>query len=242
MTTNRIERENRYASWRDAARESDMNPATKMNPTTKISRPGVLPPMLQAGLLVMIAGYADAIGFLQFRAFAGQMTGNTILLAISIVQSGWLEAVYYVAVIASFLVGVAISGALVRLGTAPAIALSLSAVALAICAFVTVRWGALLLAFAMGAQNAAATRFGDATLNTVFITGDLQKLFEAVFAWLWPGKSRQLPSGLATLALVWVEYFAGALLGALAHVTLSHPLLIPAALLPFVLLGRPRQA
>ena len=186
----------------------------------------------------MIAGYADAIGFLQFRAFAGQMTGNTILLAISIVEAGWLESAFYVAVILSFLVGVALSGGLVRLGYPPALALSLAAAALAICAFVTVRWGALLLAFAMGAQNAAATRFGDATINTVFITGDLQKLFEGVLAWLWPAKSAPAPSGLGILALVWVEYFFGALLGAAAHFALAYPLLIPAALLPFVLLGR----
>ncbi len=142
------------------------------------------------------------------------------------------------AVIVSFLIGVAISGALVRLGTAPAIALSLSALALAVCAVVAVRWGALLLAFAMGAQNAAVTRFGDATLNTVFITGDLQRLFERVLAWFWPAKSEQPSAGLGILALVWLEYFGGALLGALAHFTISYPLLIPAALLPFVLLGK----
>ena len=53
---------------------------------------GLLPPMLQAGVLVMIAGYADAIGFLQHRAFAGQMTGNTILLAISLAEGGWSQA------------------------------------------------------------------------------------------------------------------------------------------------------
>jgi uncharacterized membrane protein YoaK (UPF0700 family) len=114
-------------------------------------------------------------------------------------------------------------------------------VALAICAFVTARWGALLLAFAMGTQNAAATHFGAATLNTVFITGDLQKLFEKVLAWLWQRsatKDESSSAGFATLALVWVEYFAGALIGAVAHATLSYPLLIPAVLLPFVLLGR----
>ena len=194
--------------------------------------------MLQAGVLVMIAGYADAIGFLQHRAFAGQMTGNTILLAISLAEASWSQAGFYLAVIASFLVGVAISGSLVRLGIAQAVALSLAAVALAICAFVTARWGALLLAFAMGTQNAAATHFGAATLNTVFITGDLQKLFEAVLGWLWQSKGGQPPPGFATLALVWVEYFAGALIGALAHATLSYPLLVPAVLLPFVLLGR----
>jgi uncharacterized membrane protein YoaK (UPF0700 family) len=200
---------------------------------------GILPPALQAALLVMIAGYADAIGFLQFRAFAGQMTGNTILLAISIVELSSTEAAYYVAVIVSFLIGVAISGGLVRLGYAPAIALTLASASLAICAFVTVRWGALLLAFAMGAQNAAATRFGDVTLNTVFITGDLQRLFERVLAWLWPGKAEAPAAGLHILALVWMEYFGGALIGAAAHFMIAYPLLVPAALLPFVLLGRP---
>jgi uncharacterized membrane protein YoaK (UPF0700 family) len=218
----------------------------RMIPDRKIPAQGLLPPMLQAGLLVMIAGYADAIGFLQHRAFAGQMTGNTILLAISIAEAGWSQVGFYLAVIVSFLVGVAISGSLVRLGYPQALALSLAAVALAICAFVTARWGALLLAFAMGTQNAAATHFGAATLNTVFITGDLQKLFEKVLGWLWqPGaasKDEVSSPGFTILALVWVEYFAGALIGAVVHATLSYPLLIPAVLLPFVLLGRSWRA
>ena len=63
-----------------------MNPAGK---SLGEKAPGafLLPPTMQAGLLVMIAGYADAIGFLQHRAFAGQMTGNTILLAISMAEA-----------------------------------------------------------------------------------------------------------------------------------------------------------
>lgn len=217
-----------------------MTPAPKApNKTLPATSSGLLPPMLQAGLLIMIAGYADAIGFLEFRAFAGQMTGNTILLAISLVQSSWAETGFYVAVIACFIVGVVIAGGLVRFGIPPAVALSFAAIALAICAFVTNHWGALLLAFAMGTQNAAATRFGAATLNTVFITGDLQRLFEKVLAWLWGAHEEQPTSGLGTLALVWVEYFMGALIGALAHATVPHALLIPAALAPLVLLGRP---
>jgi uncharacterized membrane protein YoaK (UPF0700 family) len=214
-----------------------MNPTPNKTPTATSS--GFLPPMVQAGLLIMIAGYADAIGFLQFRAFAGQMTGNTILLAISLVQSSWSEAGFYVAVIACFLVGVVIAGGLVRFGTAPAVALCFAAIALAACAFATDHWGALLLAFAMGTQNATVTRFGAATLNTVFITGDLQRLFEKVLAWLWRADAEQPTSGLGTLALVWVEYFAGALLGAAAHAMIPHALLIPAAIVPLVLLGRP---
>jgi hypothetical protein len=63
-------------------------------PSAKNPGPRSLPPALEAGLLVMIAGYADAIGFLQFRAFAGQMTGNTILLAISIVGTNWAQVAF----------------------------------------------------------------------------------------------------------------------------------------------------
>jgi uncharacterized membrane protein YoaK (UPF0700 family) len=201
-----------------------------------------LPPAAQAALLIGIAGYADAIGFLDFRAFAGQMTGNTILLAIAAVEADPARIAFYVAVIAAFLAGVAVAGSLVRLGLRPALALTLGALALAACAFAAARWGALLLAFAMGAQNAAATRFGAASVNTVFITGDLQRLFERLLDRLWGRKAEQPPqAGLGILALVWVEYFAGALLGALAHLALPYPLLVPALLLPLVLLGRGAQ-
>jgi len=119
-------------------------------------------------------------------------------------------------------------GGLVRLGHAPAIALVLSAVALAACAFVTGHWGALLLAFAMGAQNGAVTRFGDTTLNTCSSPATCRSCSRRCCAGCGSrraGNRRRL----AILAPVWLEYFAGALLGALAHAALAYPLLIPAA-------------
>src|ERR1700730_6168021 len=66
-----------------------------MTPAAKFPGPRFPTPAIEAGLLVMIAGYADAIGFLQFRAFAGQITGNTILLAISIVEASCAWGPYY---------------------------------------------------------------------------------------------------------------------------------------------------
>ena len=207
-----------------------------MEPAARSPANSDVTPVLQAGVLVMIAGYADAIGFLQYDAFAGQMTGNTILLAISIFHQSWADTGYYVAVIVSFLFGVLLAGGLVRFGHAPALPLSIAAVAVAICAFIEARWGASLLALAMGLQNAAATRFGDEKLNTVFITGDLQRLFEAIIARLWP-KPEAPPPVVRSLALVWFEYFGGALIGVLAHITVPHALLIPAAILPFILFG-----
>ena len=196
-------------------------------------------PALEAALLVMIAGYADAIGFLQFRAFAGQMTGNTILLAISIIEAGWLEALFYVAVIAAFLIGVVISGGLVRLGWAPAVPLSAVGGGLG---DLRVRDGAMGRA-AAGLRDGRAERGGHAFRRR----HHQHRVHHRRSAEAVPGGARlalarrwsgETPPGLVILALVWVEYFVGALLGASALFALAYPLLIPAPLLPFVLLGR----
>ena len=40
----------------------------------------------QAGVLSLVAGYADTLGYLSFGAFAGLMTGNTVLLGIALAQ------------------------------------------------------------------------------------------------------------------------------------------------------------
>ena len=47
--------------------------------------------MLQASALAIIAGYADTVGYLHFGAFAGLMTGNTILLGIEIATTRGAE-------------------------------------------------------------------------------------------------------------------------------------------------------
>lgn len=200
----------------------------------------LLPPLIQAGLLVLIAGYADAIGFLRYNAFAGQMSGNTILLGISAFEATWADTVHLLAVIGCFVLGLFVSAGLGRFGLAPAMILTLAAAVVAACAFIGRGPGGPMLAFAMGLQSAAATRFGAAKLNTVFITGDLQRLFEGLVAWLWPSPGVAAPAGLGPLTLVWLEYALGALLGALVNRVLPHALLLPAIVMPFVLVHRPR--
>jgi uncharacterized membrane protein YoaK (UPF0700 family) len=190
----------------------------------------------QACVLAAIAGYADTVGFLRFDAFAGLMTGNTILLGIGLASAQLLRAAFYGAIIGMFVAGVLLSRALLQLGGAPWLALSLTAVLHVVCSFVDKRWAALLLALAMGTQNAAATRFGSVSLNTVFITGNLQKLGEGLVAWLWTrrGQPAATSDGVAIFALVWLSYALGAVLGALGNAFLAYPLLAPAAVLPFV--------
>ncbi len=51
--------------------------------------------MLQACLLAIIAGQADTVGFLRYDAFAGLMTGNTILLGLEIATAKMVGAMFH---------------------------------------------------------------------------------------------------------------------------------------------------
>jgi uncharacterized membrane protein YoaK (UPF0700 family) len=201
--------------------------------------------MLPACVLAAIAGYADTVGYLRFDAFAGLMTGNTILLGMAVAGLDAWRAVHYGAIILTFFGGVVTSRALLRGHFRPAVALSLASCALLLCTIEPEPVGALILAFAMGTQNAAATRFSGVTLNTVFITGNLQKFGEGLIGLILPGQGRHAeppPREIMIFGLVWLFYAIGAGFGAAAHALLAWPLLVPAAILPFVLLRRPAPA
>jgi uncharacterized membrane protein YoaK (UPF0700 family) len=199
--------------------------------------------MLQACILAAIAGYADTIGYLRYEAFAGLMTGNTILLGLDVAAARWSAAAFHAFIITVFLSGVMLSQVLLRLGLAVWIALAAAALFLVACSFLSAGAAASLLALAMGMQNSAANRFNGVNLNTVFITGNLQKLGEGLIARCWPSRHPGAPraEGFAIFGLVWLSYALGAGLGALAAQLTDWPLLLPAALLPLVML-RPRSA
>ncbi len=199
--------------------------------------------MPQACLLAIIAGYADTIGYMSYEAFAGLMTGNTIFLGIELATGKYSAAVFHVGIILMFLGGVVISRVMLRHDAPAWQALTLASLVLAICGFAPLTVAALLLALAMGMQNSAANRFNGVALNTVFVTGNLQKLGEGLVAWAWPHEGAQRSSdGVAIFAYVWISYACGAGFGAVAHAWLTYPLLIPAAILPFIMLDRWRIA
>ena len=145
--------------------------------------------MIRACLLAFIAGYADTVGFLRFDAFAGLMTGNTILLGIELARQEWSDAGFHAAIIAIFLVGVILSRVILRARLPVWSALSIAATLFVLCSFAEKRIAALILPLAMGMQNSAANRFNGVALNTVFITGNIQKIGEGLLAWAW------LPTG-----------------------------------------------
>lgn len=190
----------------------------------------------QACLLAMVAGYADAVGFLTFKAFAGAMTGNTVLLGIALASDKLADALQSAGIIAAFLVGVAVSVLLQRVTSVAAI-LCLEMTAIIMAALAPPLAAAPILALAMGLQNAAITHFTGGSINTVFLTGNLQTLVRAVLK----GRALAPAAERETVALVvafWLAYLAGIIGGTLAWHGTAHPLLFAALPLPLVLLRR----
>lgn len=191
--------------------------------------------MIQAVLLALIAGYADTVGYLRYHAFAGLMTGNTILLGNEIAGGKSVEAMHHALIIAMFILGVMLAQILLRLRIEVWLALCLAAAILVVCGLVGPLAGSLLLALAMGLQNSAANRFNGVALNTVFITGNIQKLGEGILAWLWRDPAHKTSGGYAIYGYIWLAYLVGAALGAVAERLMGMPLLLPAGLLPLVM-------
>src|SRR5262245_53827057 len=138
------------------------------------------------------------------------MTGNTVLLGIALAAGEWTGAVQSAVIIAAFLVGVAASAWLRRWLSLAAI-LVIEMTAIVVAALVTPMVAAPVLAFAMGLQNAAMTHFAGTTLNTVFLTGNLQKLVQSLLR-----RGQRDPSEVAAVTVanrLWIAYLAGVVLG-----------------------------
>lgn len=180
--------------------------------------------MLLAPLLASIAGYVDGLTYLALQMFVANMTGATVLFGLAAAQLRWGEALSRAGVILCFLAGVIVSRLLRRLRKGDA-RLPLWLAALIVAAAATIpsaRTASYLLALAMGAQNAAATRFGGVPINTAFVTGDIEHLGEAVAE----GGGRERARAILSVLLA---YALGALLAVLARRHLPLPLLVPAA-------------
>jgi uncharacterized membrane protein YoaK (UPF0700 family) len=192
--------------------------------------------MIQAILLALIAGCVDTVGYLDFSAFAGLMTGNTIFLGIEAASGQYGMAVFHGVIIFAFLFGVIAARVKARAGLKSWVALSVASGLLVLCSFVEKSLAAVLLALAMGIQNSTANCFNGVALNTVFITGNNRKLGEELVTWIWPSKAGPARQGATIFAFVWFAYVVGAGAEAVAVRFMDKPLLIPAIFLPFIML------
>ena len=179
-----------------------------------------------------IAGYADAIGYLRYKAFAGMMTGNTVLMGLAFFHRGDLPAGDYAAVLAIFFVTACIAFAALRWHCPPLALLVTEAIALLLPEIIRGPWAIVLLVIAMGLQNPLAQRLGLA-LNTTFITGDTLRFAEGLVGRVIPHRG-QKPAPFAIYGLAWLGYAIGAALGAASFSAFRWPLIVPAAGLAYI--------
>jgi len=178
-----------------------------------------------------IAGYADAVSYLRFHAFAGMMTGNTVLMGLALIERAELPAWEYAGLLAIFFLASAIAYLALRLRCPPLAVLLAEAAAILLTDAFAATWAVVPLVVAMGLQNPLASRLGVA-LNTTFITGDILRFAEGLVGRIWPQGQHRQP--FAIYGLAWLGYAIGAALGAAGFALLSRPLLVPAAVLAYI--------
>jgi len=204
-------------------------------------------PQLQATLLTLVAGLADAVGYVAMGGvFAANMTGNTVLAGLSLGEGHFDLAAKRLAPLVTFFLGAMLARLLLRLFHRPAMPLLIEAALLAVVGLLPIgrEPSLMLVALAMGLQASAITHFGGTSVSTVVVTSTLARIAEATLDRMWP-TGRPLPS-VATprlLALTWIGYLVGAVGGVLLVGAVHWPLLVPAALLAIaVAVGSMRPA
>lgn len=173
-----------------------------------------------SAVLASVAGFVDAIGFLDTGGlFVSFMSGNSTQAAVEVLGPGAWVAVASAGIIAAFVLGVAlggvastvmrhprpwiVGGAAVVVGATAILALSGSATL----------WRAGLLAAAMGAVNTLFLADGRARVAITYSTGTLVSLGLALAALL-TGRSR---TAWRRPLLLWGSLLGGAVIGAVAH-------------------------
>jgi uncharacterized membrane protein YoaK (UPF0700 family) len=196
---------------------------------------------LRATILTIIAGIADAVGYITMGGvFAANMTGNTVLAGIAAAQRNYTDAWHHLAPLLAFFLGAMLSRLLLRLTHKPTPCLLVEAALLAGVGFLPIdrELAVMIVAVAMGLQASAITHFDGSAVSTVVVTSTLARTADALLDRLWAGEKKPLPAvtNLRLLALSWMGYLAGAVAGALLLTVMPYPLLVPVALLALLLL------
>jgi len=197
-------------------------------------------PVLHATALVIVAGIADAVGYLTMGGvFTANMTGNTVLAGIAAAQHDWARTWPHIAPLFCFFAGAMVSRLLLRLTHRSAPGLLIEAGLLVLVDFLPIGPEAkvLVVAFAMGIQASAVTHFAGSAISTVVVTSTLARAADSALDRLWPGEEHPAVPGVPNfrlLALTWSGYLIGAIVGACLVPLVAWPLLVPAAILLLV--------
>lgn len=180
--------------------------------------------MTRRGLLMSvalsgIAGYVDAIGFIDTGGlFVSFMSGNSTQVGVEVLDNGVLAAWLPVTLVGAFVVGVTAVAIIGGYGTRRARAVTVSAAAVGVSVILGILapqepWRFWALAFAMGGLNTLYLADGRARVAITYATGTLVSLGLAI-ATMVTGRGR---SNWMRPLMLWGSLAAGAVLGAAAH-------------------------
>lgn len=183
--------------------------------------------LLTAALMGFSSGYVTSNTKSRFDTFGGMMTGNTVKLGMSLERGDWEWVGVYVAVLSSFALGTMYMLILTTRATGrwklvallpPALLLILvDGLALAIrdsggsTAYESL--ASSLAAFALGAQNCLSQKSTIVKANTTFMTGNIQKMTEAVFMHSTKGLKPAETRAALLLLYTWSMYIVGGVCG-----------------------------
>jgi uncharacterized membrane protein YoaK (UPF0700 family) len=187
--------------------------------------------------LAGVAGYVDAVGYLQTHGFfVSFMSGNSTRLGVGLATTV-VNAAIAAGLIGTFVVGVAtgsLTGHAAGSHRRPAV-LAVVAALLGLAALLAACGQAVaaipVMALAMGAENAVFEQGGEIRIGLTYMTGTLVKLGQRLALALRGGD----PFGWTAYLMLWLGLVAGAVLGAAAFgrfglSALSAPAVAAAAL------------
>jgi uncharacterized membrane protein YoaK (UPF0700 family) len=173
--------------------------------------------------LSALAGYVDAVGFIQLGGFfVSFMSGNSTRLGVGLIERSD-NAVVAGSLIALFVTGViagSLLGQFAKLQRRPAVlilvAILLSAAALGAAAGAT-EVAVTAMVLAMGAENAVFEHDGELHIGLTYMTGTLVKFGQRVAAAITGGPR----FAWASYGLLWAGLVAGAVAGAACYAWLG---------------------
>lgn len=181
--------------------------------------------LLTAGLLGLESGYVTSNTNIRYGTFGGMMTGNTVKLGMAMSAGDWPAVGVYVCVLSCFALGTLCCLIMLRSKSAFTQRLWLFAFSASIVLVDVInlavrsdehvydRAVSALAAFALGAQNCLSQKSAVVKANTTFMTGNIQKMAEAVFLHFTKGLKPSERRAALLLLVTWLTYVLGGLVG-----------------------------
>jgi uncharacterized membrane protein YoaK (UPF0700 family) len=205
--------------------------------------------------LAFVGGYGDAAGLVLAGTFTGHVTGNLVLVAVSIAMQDWRATLGHLSAIVTFLVGVFLSvfiGHLLRAWPSWSFLPSIMAIeviliggaswAMSSHAALGVAIFVVCVSLALGLQNGSFRSAGGISVHTTFLTGMITRLI-ATEADKLTSDARARATAPADpkvilLAGIWASFLIGAVAGAAMAFRFKALGILGAAVILVAIIGR----